>query len=40
MEKLGMRRESARLADHLGRDGKPVDEIVYGLAVGVGRDTA
>jgi [ribosomal protein S5]-alanine N-acetyltransferase len=34
LEKLGMRRESVRLADHIGRDGKAVDEVVYGLDVG------
>jgi ribosomal-protein-alanine N-acetyltransferase len=31
MEKLGMRREKVRPADHIGRDGHPVDEVVYGL---------
>jgi [ribosomal protein S5]-alanine N-acetyltransferase len=35
LEKLGMRRESVRVADHIGRDGKAVDEVVYGLDVGV-----
>ena len=34
MEKLGMRRESVRTADHVGRDGTEVDEVVYGLDVG------
>lgn len=34
LEKLGMRRESVRMADHIGRDGKPVDEVVYGLHTG------
>jgi len=29
LEKLGMRRESVRIADHIGRDGKTVDEVVY-----------
>jgi ribosomal-protein-alanine N-acetyltransferase len=33
LEKLGMRRESVRIADHVGRDGKAVDEVVYGLDV-------
>jgi len=33
LEKLGMRRESVRVADHIGRNGKPVDEIVYGVEV-------
>ena len=33
LEKLGMRRESVRVADHVGRDGKDVDEVVYGLDV-------
>lgn len=33
LEKLGMRREAVRTADHVGRDGTPVDEIVYGLSV-------
>jgi ribosomal-protein-alanine N-acetyltransferase len=31
LEKLGMRRESVRVADHIGRDGKVVDQVVYGL---------
>ena len=34
LEKLGMRRESVRVADHIGGDGKVVDEVVYGLNVG------
>jgi RimJ/RimL family protein N-acetyltransferase len=29
--KLGMQRESLRVEDHLGRNGEPVDEVVYGL---------
>ena len=33
LEKLGMSRESVRVADHIGRDGKAVDEVVYGLDV-------
>ncbi len=33
MEKLGMRREGVRVADHVGRDGKDVDQVVYGLDV-------
>jgi ribosomal-protein-alanine N-acetyltransferase len=33
LEKLGMRRESVRVADHTGRDGRPADEVVYGLEV-------
>jgi ribosomal-protein-alanine N-acetyltransferase len=33
LEKLGMRRESVRVADHVGRDGKNVDQVVYGLDV-------
>jgi RimJ/RimL family protein N-acetyltransferase len=35
LEKLGMRREAVRVGDHLGRDGAPVDEVVYALDVGV-----
>jgi RimJ/RimL family protein N-acetyltransferase len=31
LEKLGMRRERVRVADHLGRNGIPVDEVVYGF---------
>ena len=31
MEKLGMRREALRPADHVGRDGEPVDEVVYAV---------
>ena len=31
LEKLGMRRESVRMAAHSGRGGEPVDEVVYGL---------
>jgi ribosomal-protein-alanine N-acetyltransferase len=31
LEKLGMRRESVRVADHIGRYGKAVDEVVYGF---------
>lgn len=31
LEKLGLRHESTRLADHIGRDGAPADEHVYGL---------
>jgi ribosomal-protein-alanine N-acetyltransferase len=33
LEKLGMQREEVRKSDRLGRDGQPVDEIVYGLKV-------
>lgn len=33
LEKLGLRREAIRVADHLGCDGTPVDEVVYGLDV-------
>jgi len=31
LEKLGMQREAVRAEDHVGRDGNPVDEVVYGL---------
>ncbi len=31
LEKLGMRRERVRVADHVGRDGVMVDEVVYGI---------
>jgi len=31
LEKLGMQREAVRTEDHVGRDGRPVDEVVYGL---------
>jgi ribosomal-protein-alanine N-acetyltransferase len=31
LEKLGLRREIIRARDHLGRNGEPVDEVVYGL---------
>jgi len=34
LEKLGMRREAVRIADHVGRDAEPVDEVVYVLKVG------
>jgi ribosomal-protein-alanine N-acetyltransferase len=34
LEKLGMLREALRAADHMGRDGEPVDEVVYGLNLG------
>jgi ribosomal-protein-alanine N-acetyltransferase len=34
MEKLGMRCEGVRVADHIGRDGAIVDEVVYGMEVG------
>jgi len=33
LEKLGMGRESVRVADHVGRDGKDADDVVYGLDV-------
>jgi RimJ/RimL family protein N-acetyltransferase len=33
LEKLGMRRESVREADHIGRDGRAIDQVVYGLDV-------
>jgi len=33
LEKLGMRRESVRVADHIGRDGRAIDQVVYGLDV-------
>lgn len=33
LEKLGMQRETIRVADHVGRDGHVVDEVVYGLTV-------
>jgi RimJ/RimL family protein N-acetyltransferase len=33
LQKLGMVRESVRFADHVGRDGEPVDEVVYGLSL-------
>jgi len=31
MEKVGMRREDVRRGHHLGRDGQPVDEVVYAV---------
>lgn len=31
LEKLGMREEALRIADHTGRDGELVDEVVYAL---------
>jgi ribosomal-protein-alanine N-acetyltransferase len=31
LEKLGMRREAILPGHHLGRDGEPVDEVVYGI---------
>jgi ribosomal-protein-alanine N-acetyltransferase len=31
LEKLGMRRESIVPGHHLGRDAKPVEEVVYGM---------
>ncbi|HMI82478.1 MAG TPA: GNAT family N-acetyltransferase [Polyangiaceae bacterium] len=33
LEKLGMRRESVRVTDHVGRDGKTVDSVLYGLDI-------
>jgi RimJ/RimL family protein N-acetyltransferase len=30
LEKLGMQHEAVRPADHVGRDGAAVDEVVYG----------
>jgi [ribosomal protein S5]-alanine N-acetyltransferase len=33
LEKLGMQRETVRIADHGARDGNAIDEVVYGLAV-------
>jgi hypothetical protein len=35
MEKLGMRRQSVGVADHVGRDGKTVEYVVYELNVDV-----
>jgi ribosomal-protein-alanine N-acetyltransferase len=34
LEKLGMRRETVRVDDHQGRDGRSVDEVVYKVYVG------
>jgi [ribosomal protein S5]-alanine N-acetyltransferase len=31
LEKLGMRRETTLPGHHLGRDGEPIDEVVYGI---------
>jgi ribosomal-protein-alanine N-acetyltransferase len=31
LEKLGLHRETIRVGDHLGRNGEPVEEVVYGL---------
>jgi ribosomal-protein-alanine N-acetyltransferase len=31
MEKLGLRHEDVRIADRIGRDGTPVDAVVYSL---------
>jgi ribosomal-protein-alanine N-acetyltransferase len=31
LETLGLQREVIRARDHLGRNGEPVDEVVYGL---------
>jgi len=31
LEKLGMKEEALRPADHVGRDGEVIDEVVYGL---------
>ena len=33
LEKLGMQRETLRIADHPGREGNSVDEVVYALTV-------
>jgi len=33
LEKLGMQREALRVGDHAGRDGKLIDEVVYGLNI-------
>lgn len=32
LEKLGMQREAVRVGDHVGRDGRSADEVVYGRA--------
>jgi ribosomal-protein-alanine N-acetyltransferase len=34
LEKLGLSREQLRVALHLGRNGRPVEEVVYGLNLG------
>jgi RimJ/RimL family protein N-acetyltransferase len=36
LEKLGMRRGALRIGHHVGRDGRPIEEVVYGLAVRTG----
>jgi [ribosomal protein S5]-alanine N-acetyltransferase len=33
LEKVGMHSETVRVGDHLGRDGQPVDEVVYHMNV-------
>jgi hypothetical protein len=33
MEKLEMQRETLRLQDGVGRNGEPIDVVVYGLTV-------
>jgi ribosomal-protein-alanine N-acetyltransferase len=33
MEKLHMQREALLVADRVGRDGEPVDQVVYGLLI-------
>ena len=38
LEKLGLVQEAVRVADHIGRDGVAVDEVVYALAVARGSD--
>jgi Acetyltransferase (GNAT) domain/HEAT repeats/PBS lyase HEAT-like repeat len=37
LEKLGMRRETVRLHDHVGRDGVMVDEAVCGIKLAIGQ---
>jgi len=32
LEKLGMERESIHAGHHKGRDGEPIDEVVYGIS--------
>jgi ribosomal-protein-alanine N-acetyltransferase len=34
MEKLGMVREALRVGDHPGREGAPIDEVVYVMSAG------
>jgi len=37
LEKLGLQRETVRTHDHIGRNGEPIDEVLYGLDIALAR---